>query len=114
MRTALRTLALLTAPIVVSACGDAPRNAPAVAAAKAAVQANYRVEGMHCNGCAEAIVAEVSEVKGVDSVQCTFESGEARITLGDPGAREAAERAITKLGYRISPAVPAAQAPVSK
>ena len=113
MLRALRTLALLAAPLVASACADATPNA-AGRATSATVQASYRVEGMHCNGCAEAIVAEVSEVKGVQAVQCTFESGEARITLADPGARDAAERAITKLGYRIAPSGAAAQAPASK
>lgn len=72
------------------------------------VQVAYAVEGMHCDGCAQAIVAEVSEVKGVRSVKCTFESKQAVIVLDDATSLEAAERAITKLGYTISPADAAA------
>ena len=73
------------------------------------VEVAYAVEGMHCDGCAQAIVAEVSEVKGVRSVKCTFESKQAVIVLDDAASLAEAERAITKLGYTISPA--AATAP---
>lgn len=71
------------------------------------VQVAYAVEGMHCDGCAQAIVAEVSEVKGVRSVRCTFESKQAVIVLDDAASLPEAERAMTKLGYKISPADPA-------
>lgn len=75
------------------------------------VEVAYAVEGMHCDGCAQAIVAEVSEVKGVRSVKCTFESKQAVIALDDATSLPEAERAITKLGYTIAPApAPAAQA----
>jgi copper chaperone CopZ len=72
------------------------------------VEVAYAVEGMHCDGCAQAIVAEVSEVKGVRSVKCTFESKQAVIVLDDATSLAEAERAITKLGYTISPAAAAA------
>ena len=74
------------------------------------VQVTYRITGMHCGGCAEAIVAEVSEVKGVRGVRCTYESGTATLDLEDQAARAEAERAITKLGYAISPQAPGASA----
>jgi copper chaperone CopZ len=76
------------------------------------VEVAYAVEGMHCDGCAQAIVAEVSEVKGVRSVKCTFESKQAVIVLDDATSLAEAERAITKLGYTISPAA-AATAPAA-
>jgi copper chaperone CopZ len=71
---------------------------------------------MHCGGCAEAIVAEVSEVPGVAEVRCTFESGTAEILAADADLRGRIEQAITKLGYRIEPlpdgaALPAPGAP---
>lgn len=66
-----------------------------------ALRLRYRVTGMHCDGCAEAICAEVSEVPGVTEVVCTFASGEARIALQDPVRRPEVEQAITKLGYQI-------------
>ena len=80
------------------------------AALRPPVEVAYAVEGMHCDGCAQAIVAEVSEVKGVRSVRCTFESKQAVIALEDATALPEAERAITKLGYSITPA-PGSQPP---
>lgn len=106
---AFAVLALASSPL--AACGDAPSAGMAAGMARAdAVKVAYSVEGMHCDGCAGAIVAEVQEVKGVRSVECTFASGQAVITLDDPSARPEAERAITKLGYRIAPAPAAAAA----
>lgn len=105
IRRAFAVLALASWPL--AACGDAPSAGMARADA---VKVAYSVEGMHCDGCAGAIVAEVQEVKGVRSVECTFASGQAVITLDDPSARPEAERAITKLGYRIAPAPAAAAA----
>ena len=51
-----------------------------------------------------------TEVKGVRSVRCTFESNQAVIALEDATALPEAERAITKLGYSITPA-PGSQPP---
>jgi len=90
---------------------DVQKPATATAAFKQTTQVAYTVTGMHCNSCAEAITAEVAAVKGVRSVQCTFESKCAVLELNNPAAQGDAERAITKLGYTIAPcAMPAAGA----
>ena len=89
---------------------DADQRSGPMAIIMPTVQVAYAVEGMHCDGCAQAIVAEVSEVKGVRSVKCTFESKQAVIVLDDATSLAEAERAITKLGYAISPAAAAASA----
>ena len=89
---------------------DADQRSGPTAIIMPTVQVAYAVEGMHCDGCAQAIVAEVSEVKGVRSVKCTFESKQAVIVLDDATSLAEAERAITKLGYTISPAAAAASA----
>lgn len=99
---------LVLAAALAGGCGGGA--APPAAATTVA----YRVSGMHCDGCAEAIVAEVSEVKGVRGVHCTYASQEAVVTLDSAAARPEVERAITKLGYRIEPAGAGAQAPASK
>ena len=104
--------ALLTV-LVLSGCSgsDVQKPATATAATKQTTQVAYTVTGMHCNSCAEAITAEVAAVKGVRSVQCTFESKCAVLELNNPSAQADAERAITKLGYTIEPcAVPVASA----
>ena len=103
---------LLTA-LLLGGCsgGDSQQSAAPAAAAKQTTQVAYTVTGMHCNACAEAITAEVAAVKGVRSVQCTFESKCAVLELNNPAAQADAERAITKLGYTIAPcAIPAASA----
>jgi copper chaperone CopZ len=109
MRTAPALAALA---FTLASCGPgAPEGAPeagpggeggAPVRPAAAETVAYAVEGMHCNGCADAIVAEVSEVRGVRSVRCTFESKVAVIEFDAP-ARPEAERAMTKMGYKIRP-----------
>ena len=104
--------ALLTVLALTGCSGsDVQKPAAATAATKHTTQVAYTVTGMHCNSCAEAITAEVAAVKGVRSVQCTFESKCAVLELNNPSAQADAEHAITKLGYTIEPcAVPVASA----
>ena len=104
--------ALLTV-LALNGCSgsDVQKPTAANAAAKQTTQVAYTVTGMHCNSCAEAITAEVTAVKGVRSVQCTFESKCAVLEVNNPAAQADAERAITKLGFTIAPcAVPVAGA----
>lgn len=98
--------ALLTV-LVLSGCSgsDVQKPSAATAVAKQTTQVAYTVTGMHCNSCAEAITAEVAAVKGVRSVQCTFESKCAVLELDNPSAQADAEHAITKLGFTIAPCV---------
>jgi copper chaperone CopZ len=99
-----RALALVALLVAVPACSQsAPAPASTGATAPGTVRAAYAITGMHCGGCADAIVAEVGEVKGVRGVQCTFESKCAVIEFTDPAAKADAEHAITKLGYKIAP-----------
>ncbi len=66
------------------------------------VSFSYQVEGMHCNGCVEAITAELREVPGVTSVAVSLE-GRSALVVADSAAREAAiESAITGLGYKVA------------
>jgi copper chaperone CopZ len=104
--------ALLTVLTLTGCSGsDVQKPTAANAAPKQTTQVAYTVTGMHCNSCAEAITAEVAAVKGVRSVQCTFESKCAVLEVNNPTAQAEAERAITKLGFTITPcAVPAAGA----
>jgi copper chaperone CopZ len=99
-----RALAIVALLAAVPACSQsAPTPASTGATAPGTVRAAYAITGMHCGGCADAIVAEVGEVKGVKGVQCTFESKCAVIEFTDPSAKADAEHAITKLGYKIAP-----------
>jgi copper chaperone CopZ len=109
MRRTLATALGALAATLLWGCGDGRPPAPA-----ATTTVTYRVSGMHCDGCAEAIVAEVSEVKGVQRVECAFATRKAVVTLDGDAARPEVERAITKLGYQVAPADAPAQPPASR
>ncbi|RLS45871.1 MAG: copper chaperone [Planctomycetota bacterium] len=99
--------------LLLTGCSGSDVSKPATIASSArTTQVAYTVTGMHCNACAEAITAELTAVKGVNSVQCTFESKCAVVELSDPGAQGNAEHAITKLGYTIVPCVVPTAAPI--
>jgi copper chaperone CopZ len=72
----------------------------------AALHAHYAIAGMHCDGCAEAIVAEVMEVPGVQAIECSYATQTADVTMSSEAQRADVERAITKLGYKIQPRDP--------
>jgi copper chaperone CopZ len=67
----------------------------------------FQVEGMHCNGCAEAIVAELKETPGVRSATCSFETKRCDVELMPTATADTASGAIRKLGYTVTPASPA-------
>ena len=93
----------LAASLAAFACDRPAPTAAAPGPAAAATRVAYAIGGMHCGGCADAIVAEVGAVHGVSAVHCTFDSKCAVVELADPAAQPAAEHAITKMGYRITP-----------
>lgn len=66
-----------------------------------------RIEGMHCDGCAETIKAVVEREPGVRAAAVSFKNGEARI-LYDPQATSAERLVATvgRLGYRITGRLP--------
>lgn len=63
----------------------------------------FRVEGMHCPGCAETMKALLEKRPGVHTAMVSFEGAEARI-LYDPAAATKAVLigAIEKGGYRVT------------
>ena len=66
-------------------------------------QLTLKVEGMHCNHCAETIKAVVEREPGVKAAAVSFEGGVARI-LYDPEATGANRLVATvgRLGYRVT------------
>lgn len=109
MLTRSLQLAVLSALGLIAGCdgsGGVPANPPVVQV----TTVSYEVDGMHCDGCAEAIVAELTETPGVQQAECTFQSKRATVRFAAPATRESVERAVTKLGYKVAPAAPAAPA----
>lgn len=65
--------------------------------------ANFRIDGMHCDGCARTIEALVSMEPGVRKATVSFKAREARI-LFDPLALDEDQlaAAIRKAGYSVA------------
>jgi copper chaperone CopZ len=64
--------------------------------------ATFKIEGMHCDGCAETIKGLLEKEPGVRMVQVSFAERQAR-TLYDPQTtgEERIVRAIEKPGFRV-------------
>ena len=82
---------------------------PAAAPATTVKLVRYDVQGMHCDGCVNAITAKVLKVNGVASCEVSLEEHRATVGLSDPKQSGEVEAAITKLGYTIGPADDAAK-----
>ena len=61
----------------------------------------YTVVGMTCRHCVASVTEEVSEVSGVDRVEVDLESGDLRVHVSEPVAREQIEAAVAEAGYRL-------------
>ncbi|MFN3261284.1 MAG: heavy metal translocating P-type ATPase [Pikeienuella sp.] len=68
---------------------------------------SWRVEGMDCAGCVRKVEGAVARLPGVEAVEVSLMAERLRLRLGAGGATEDVERAVTALGYRISPEAPA-------
>jgi Cu+-exporting ATPase len=106
LETIRSTLVVLTALVVVAACGDvgeASANAPATTTASmaAATTVSIAIDGMVCDGCASAVTEEVAKLPGVHRCAASYTSGGAEVDI-DPKTTDAATivAAIEKLGYK--------------
>lgn len=65
--------------------------------------ANFKIDGMHCDGCAHTIEALVSMESGVCTATVSFKEREARV-LFDPQAssEDQLAAAIRKIGYSVA------------
>jgi copper chaperone CopZ len=61
-----------------------------------------KIEGMHCDGCAQTIKVLLDREPGVKTTAVSFKTGEARV-LYDAAAISAEQLIATvgKLGYRV-------------
>ena len=62
-----------------------------------------KIQGMHCEGCAQTIKALVEREPGVKTAAVTFEGGEARV-LYDPAtiSEDRLVAAVERPGYRVT------------
>ena len=64
----------------------------------------FKIDGMHCDGCATTVKAMVERQPGVQMADVSYDQGQARV-LYDPQtiAEDALVATVQKLGYRITP-----------
>jgi len=69
--------------------------------------ANFKIEGMHCEGCAQTIEALLGAEAGVQRATVSFQNREAQVTF-DPAALDEARiaAAIERAGYKVVIATP--------
>jgi copper chaperone CopZ len=98
----LRTSVLMLAALLHAGCGEtgtSERTSPVAVATETRV---LGVNGMHCDGCVNAVTTKVSRVEGVESCVVSLEAETATI-IADPAAFADAQAAIEKLGYKVTP-----------
>jgi copper chaperone CopZ len=63
----------------------------------------FRIEGMHCSGCAATMALLLQRSAGVQRASASFDTGEARVFY-DPAAvaEEDLAAAIERAGYRVA------------
>ena len=62
----------------------------------------FKVEGMHCDGCAQIVQSHLEKKTGVRTANVSFNDGEARILYDMHAvAEDKLAEAIEKAGYRI-------------
>jgi copper chaperone len=73
----------------------------AASALAATKTSKIRVEGMHCNKCAQSIAKALKATPGVEQVNVSFENGEAIVQFDDQKVSEAQIReVINKTGFK--------------
>lgn len=71
--------------------------------AGAPVIEEYKVQGMTCGHCVQAVTDELSAVPGVADVAVDLDSGTARVTSAEGIDRELVRAAVDEAGYELVP-----------
>ena len=106
-----RTIVTLLAFVLPCACGptgqpgttDAQAGATHGATAATPVSLRYRIEGMHCDGCVQAITDKVTHVDGVLACQVSLQQRRADVSVREASLAPAVRKAIERLGYTVTP-----------
>lgn len=61
----------------------------------------YRINGMTCGHCAQAVTSELKELDGVTDVIINVDAGEATVTSDAPLAQDAVAAAVDEAGYSL-------------
>lgn len=63
--------------------------------------ATYRVSGMTCGHCVQAVTQELSGLDGVTGVDVDLDAGEVTVTSDQPIERDRVEAAVDEAGYEL-------------
>ena len=102
-----KILMILFAGLMLSACGSRNQNGTETAGAEQAAAAQWvevtlDVGGMTCEGCENAIQANVENLQGIASVESSFEEGWTKVKYdGNQTSRGDIEAKITETGYEV-------------
>lgn len=61
----------------------------------------YRVEGMSCEHCVQAVTAEVGGLEGVTAVDVDLAAGEVAVTSENPLDESTVRAAVDEAGYEL-------------
>lgn len=64
-------------------------------------ETTYTVTGMTCDHCIGAVIAEVSNVRGVARVHVDLPTGQVRVVSSEPLDGGAVRAAIAEAGYEV-------------
>jgi copper chaperone len=63
--------------------------------------ATYRVSGMTCGHCVQAVTDELSGLDGVTGVDVDLDAGAVTVTSEQPLERDRVEAAVDEAGYEL-------------
>ena len=81
---------------------------------ESAVALQYQVDGMHCDGCVQAITDKVTHLDGVTACRVSLQDRRADISVRDEATAPSVQKAIETLGYKVKPIQPASPDAASK
>jgi copper chaperone CopZ len=89
--------------LVLSMLACTPKQAPKEKVAPVMVEANLKVEGMHCDNCEISIAKGVTELTGIDSISANHEDSTAfvRYNASKTDLKKITE-AIEKRGFHVA------------
>ena len=71
-----------------------------------AVALQYQVDGMHCDGCVQAITDKVTHLDGVTACRVSLQDRRADVSVRDRSMAPSVQKAIETLGYKVKPIEP--------
>ena len=103
MKTSVsRLVACLALAALPAACDRSDPMAPRTSAA-APVALRYQVDGMHCQGCVDAITDKLKHLDGVVDCRVKLDDRQADVAVRDASVAPTVQQAIEKLGYKVKP-----------